>query len=206
MEEVLYLQLLPPHDQDKHDDMIVDELLDIRRKYPDQNIAIVHGTTEKHVKQTKYQNYQDISSLYFNNIRSYGNIINKLSNIYDAQQFAFKINVSYGYVFEVEADQEYFYRLGHGYDDKRLLDEPMLIRNRRDFDKLIEKLELRNENDFISKVVDRYEQDTKTKAIGIYQLFVKVYLLNDPIGAQIKIPDVLLNSKTVYTLIKIIWE
>ena len=136
--------------------MVIDDLRVIRHTYQDQNIAVVHGNAEKHVKQTKYQNYQDISSLYFNNIRSYEDIVNKLHNVYDAQQFAFKINVSYGYVFEVEADQEYFYRLGHGYDDKRLLGEPMLIRNRRDFEKLIEKLSLRNEDEFISYIVDQY--------------------------------------------------
>ena len=35
-------------------------------------------------------------------------------------------------------------------------------------------------------------------------MFVKIFVLNDPIGSQIQLPEVLLKSKTVYTALNTI--
>ena len=108
--------------------------------------------------------------------------------------------MTYGFVFEESLynGEEYDYILGHAHDDRKILEEPMLIRNKKDFDKLIQKMELLDASEFANKTIEG-GKNSKTKAIGIYQLFVKVYLLKDPIGAQIQLPEVLLNSKSVYT-------
>ena len=69
--------------------------------------------------------------------------------------------------------EEYVYRLGHGCDDKRLLDEPMLIRNQKDFNKLINKLQLLDEEEFAVKTSEG-GKNSRVKALGIYQSFVKI--------------------------------
>ena len=43
--------------------------------------------------------------------------------------------------------------------------------------------------------------DTKTKVIGVFQMLVKIYDTNDPIGANIVLPNILLNSKFVYNAV-----
>ena len=63
-EENLYFQLVPPRDQEMHDENIPEKIKLIRSQYPDQNVSMIHGNEEKHVKQTKYQKYRDISSLF----------------------------------------------------------------------------------------------------------------------------------------------
>ena len=129
-------------------------------------------------------------------------IYNKLQRLYEAQPFAFKINVSYGFVFEEEVDDGdyYLYSIGHGCDDDRILDTPMIIRNKKDFNALINKINVLDFAEFAKKTREG-SKNSRIKALGIYQLFVKIYLLHDPIGAQIQLPEPILNSKlqTPYT-------
>ena len=120
--------------------------------------------------------------------------------------------MSFGFVFETKLPEEkdslkmkianYLYHIGHACDDEKVLKEPILINNKKDFDKLIEKVLHQDEESFIS--VNKNAVNSNTKAIGIYQLFVKIFTLNDPIGSQIKLPDVLLKSKNVYTALNTI--
>ena len=189
-QDVLYWQFILPQDEEKHDEMINDKIIEVRNKYP----IITYGEKIKLEKRVN-----DISSMFFNDIKSITDINKHLESIYDAQNYAFKINVSYGYVFEEALNMEdYVYWLGHGCDDKRLLDEPMLIRNKKDFSKLINKLELVDEEEFAVKTSEG-GKNSRVKALGIYQLFVKIYTLYDPIGAEVELPKILSNSKNIYT-------
>ena len=199
-EEKLYLQLIPPQDEAKHNEMIHEQLIEERNKHR----AVVYRKS----KEEKHKNkFEDISSVFFNDITEYTDIYNNLQSVYEAQQYAFKINVSYGFVFEESMNngEEYTYRVGHAYDNTKLLGEPLLIRNKKDFEKLINILELLDEAEFASKTIEG-GKNSKVKALGIYQLFVKIYLLKDPIGAQVQLPEKILNSKFVYSALNTITQ
>ena len=112
------------------------------------------------------------------------------------QDKAFKINVSFGYVFEKQIDTHRFtYSIGSARDDRSILDEPVSIGNHRDFEKLKEKISLQDEESFHRS---NFVRDTKTRVIGIYQLFVQIYQTSSPIGAGVILPPIILNSKYVY--------
>ena len=96
-QDVLYWQFILPQDEEKHDEMINDKIIEVRNKYP----IITYGEKIKLEKRVN-----DISSMFFNDIKSITDINKHLESIYDAQNYAFKINVSYGYVFEEALNME----------------------------------------------------------------------------------------------------
>ena len=71
----------------------------------------------------------------------------------------------------VFGDGHSVYSLGHACDDKTILDAPMLIRNKKDFEKLIEIVLKQDQEDFIRNT--REAITSNTHVIGIYQQFVK---------------------------------
>ena len=120
-------------------------------------------------------------------IQNFNDVRKNITKIYETQAHAFKINLSFGYVFEtivqpVDNTEYPFidYSLGFGHDDKTILEEPMYIGDKKDFQKLINAVGLVDEEFFnrSNKI-----QNSKTKAIGIYQLFIKLYNTENPIGA-----------------------
>ena len=170
-----YLSIIPPSYPDIHDDIIPEQLKEIRSKYGDQSIG---------------KTYEDklIDTVWFNNIKTFDDIIKNITKIYETQTHAFKINLSFGYVFEtivLEFGETYFidYSLGFGHDDKTILEEPMYIGGKKDFQKLLNTVGLVDEEFFnqSNKI-----QNSKTKAIGIYQLFIKLYNTETPIGANVE--------------------
>ena len=154
----------------------------------------------------KHAEEKMIETFWFNDIEKFDDIIKKITKVYETQTHGFKINVSFGYVFETIAkipDNSDFidYSIGFGCDDKTLLDEPMYIGDKKDFQKLISKINSVDEEFFNQS---NNIKNSKTKAIGIYQLFVKLYNTENPIGTNVFLPDIILNSKFIYSALNIV--
>jgi len=81
-----------------------------------------------------------------------------------------------------------------------MLDTPELIRNRRDFDIFLEKIKVNDPPAFV-ETFHKNLADTKTKVLGVFQMIVKLYNMKDPIGANIILPDIILNSKFLYNAV-----
>ena len=187
-----YLQIIPPINKPEHDNVILPLLKKIRERFTSQK----QGREYK----TKIDQYI-VECIWLDNNFTYEDILHNLTRVYDGQKNAFKINISYGYVFErIMEEQRYDYFIGTARDDKNLLDEPVYIGNHKDFKMLLEKLSLQYLESFNQS---KYVRDTKTRAIGIYQLFIKVYQTKNPIRANENLPDIILNSKAVYPALNV---
>ena len=99
--------------------------------------------------------------------------------IHQEQKHAYKINISFGLIFERMPfekgdDENYFYSLALAYDNRYILEEPLLISNDGDFKKLMSFCKLNNQYDFMSNF-ESDNPDTKTKVIGVFQMMVKIF-------------------------------
>ena len=115
----LYLSLIPPADQKQHDNTIPELIKNVRQTFTNQSKGREYLTKS---------NNDLVESFWFNNIITYEDIKRNITDIYTKQITAFKINVSYGFVFEQKTTtQEYNYFIGTARDDKNLLDQPIYI-------------------------------------------------------------------------------
>ena len=199
-----YLRILPPQFPKLHDEIIPPQIKDLRLRYGVQSMGNL--PKDEHPIDNKNKSERQIYISWFNDITSYEDINYNITKVCKDQKTAFKINLSFGYVFErieKDIDDESFvdYSLGFAHDDKTILDEPMLIANDNDFKKLIQKINLHDVELFNQSI---HIRDTKTKVIGIYQLFIKVFDMKYPIGSNLYLPEIILNSKFIYTALNIV--
>ena len=121
--------------------------------------------------------------------------------VHQEQKRAYKINICFGLVFErmpFEKTDDYTYSLALAFDNRFVLEEPLLISNDNDFKKFLSICKLNNQYDFMSNF-ESDNPDTKTKIIGVFQMMIKIFHTNNPIGSNIVLPDILNNPKLVYT-------
>ena len=149
---------------------------------------------------------KEIYTSWFNDIISYEDINYNITKVCKDQRTAFKINISFGYVFERierDMDDESFveYSIGFAHDDKTILEQPMRIANDNDLKKLIHKISLHDIELFYQSI---HIRNTKTKVIRIYQFFNKVYDMKYSIGSDLYLPDIILNRKFIYTAMNIV--
>ena len=201
----LYLRILPPQFPKLLDEIIPPQIKDLRLRYGTQSMG--NSSNEIHPIDGKYTKMnKEIYTSWFNDIISYEDINYTITTVCKDQRTAFKINLSFGYVFERikrDMDDESFvdYSLRFAHDDKTILEQPMLIANDNDFKKLMHKINLHDIELFNQSI---HIRDTKTKVIGIYQIFIKVYDMKYPIGSNLYLPDIILISKFIYTAMNII--
>ena len=74
-EEKLYLQFIPPHDNQVHDEIIISMLTNIRNRYANQSLGF----------NFENKDYKDISSVFSNKIVHYQDITDNLKKIYESQ-------------------------------------------------------------------------------------------------------------------------
>ena len=89
----LYLRFIPPKDPVKHDDVIPDSINKVRSKYSNDN-----------KRQDKFNTL--IHECFFNKIVEYNDIIDNLWKVFYDQTHSFKINISFGYVFEQQIEEK----------------------------------------------------------------------------------------------------
>ena len=153
---------------------------EIRKKHP----ATPHYS--KYIKQRVYTIY------------SREDIINALNSTYKTYSHAFKINVSFGLVFERSIDESgnFVQVILHEPSNSFYLSEPRVIKNAADMQILI--------NRFSDQTLkDHYETlapNTQTKLIGIYAMSIKLTLLSYAIGAKVDLPNYILKSKWINSL------
>ena len=94
---MLYYVFVPPVDQRLHDTIVYPTISNLRLKFGNQNI-------------TKYKPNKLVEKIWFNKIVTPSDIVTFLRSVYESQQHAFKINVSFRMVFEkmtVENDEDW---------------------------------------------------------------------------------------------------
>src|SRR5271165_6454287 len=146
-------------------------------------------------KYGKEYNSRFLKMYYFNDIKSCHDIHKALIETYRKENKAFKLLISFGYVTEKCEEDKYkikLYQPSLQYFD----DKPKLVRNKRDIEKLIAKMDAGN---IIHTLAERFP-DTKTRMIGVYSMAVKVVRLYYPIGSKIKLPEYIKKSKLIVGL------
>ena len=85
--------------------------------------------------------------------------------------------------------------IGHGADDKKMLEHPMYIANKKYYENLLNKIILLDPEHFNKSF---RIQDTKTKVFWVYQLYIKIYHTENPVGTNFILPPEILNSKFIF--------
>ena len=187
--------------------------------YAVQKLRSKHPGTSydcKYIKQKVYNIYSD------------EDITRILNDVYKENSRAFKINVTFGIIFETplidkepeDAEEksdrivleisEYLFEpsdhaepvaiIVHEPSNTFHLKEPCTIKNSADMNLLI------NKEFGVERLIENLalkSKDTKSRLIGIYAMGVKITLLDYAIGAKVKLPDYIINSKFINSLMDV---
>jgi len=124
------------------------------------------------------------------NISSLSNVYNILNNMYNKAKSAFKIHISFSYVF---INKITGYVTNNSPTTKFYFNSPQLIRNTIDMINMLNKI-----SDYaIKSNLDQLLPNTLSQLIGVYSMGVKIFNLSYLIGTSIILPDYILNSKYI---------
>ena len=118
-----YFQFVPPMLQLEHDKTVIPQIQSVIDKF---------GL----YKEGKTYKKQLMETFWFNDIKTEKDIKMAIHKVYNSQKHAFKMNISFGFVYEIhetETDEDgdtndyYLYKISHAYSAKQLLEQPMFI-------------------------------------------------------------------------------
>lgn len=121
-----------------------------------------------------------------------------LQGIYDRQQHAFKVNLSFGFIMRhVETGR---YRYFRPFDNVNLFDAPILVSRRQDIVKVLKKLK---EMDVLTEMA-KNRPNTKWQLVLLTNIRVKVYNTNFSLGGTdtLELPDYIRRCKAIVSLDK----
>jgi len=130
------------------------------------------------------------------NISSLSNVYKILNNIYNNAKTAFKIHISFGYVFINKITGEVTVISP---TTKFYFASPELIKNKLDIINMLNKIT----DHAIKSELDQLLPNTQSQLIGVYSMGVKIFNLSYLIGTCINLPEYILNSKYIISLDKV---
>lgn len=169
------------------------------------------------VQEARYQKPDSCSSRYIqqqvNNVYSYDDIPRILRNVYKSNSHAFKINISFGFVFErptgaghsiedainnpTDRFREITEAIVHEPSNNYYLNKTHAIRNANDMENLILS---KFSDDDIREKLEKEALDTKTRLIGIFSMGIKITLLDYAIGSKLQLPKYIKDSHSIISL------
>jgi len=134
------------------------------------------------------QIYRSNNNMEIYNMSSLPNVYNILNNIYSKAKNAFKIHISFGYVFmnKITGDVTV-----NSPTTKFHFNTPQLNRNKSDMTNMLRKIA-----DHISKSeLDQLLPNTQSQLMGVYSMMVKIFNLSYLIGTCIELPEYIIKSR-----------
>jgi len=141
---------------------------------------------------------KQIQTYYFTGLTSVEDIKRKLKDLYRQQTDAFKVTLSFGFIFEVVQtkmvldenedlipDEEFYTYVVFRPSNVIFFTEGVLIRNKSDFKSMTDGITFEELQNYISKC----RPSSAHKIIGIYSMGVKIMKMDKKIGSTITIPD-----------------
>jgi len=130
------------------------------------------------------------------NISSLSNVYNILNNIYNKAKSAFKINISFGYVFinKISGDVSV-----NSPTTKFYFTSPQIIKNKSDMINMLTKIT----DHAIKSELDQLLPNTQSQLIKVYSMMVKIFNLSYLIGTCIILPEYILKSRHIISLDKV---
>jgi hypothetical protein len=144
-----------------------------------------------------YQNKPNQNvKMYYYSLDSIQSIHNVITKLFEKQNYAFKLFISFGCVYEKEIDTErgdvyeyYCWRPSHS----QFFVENKFIKNSRDLKDVFSLLDV----DSIVSYIDRQRPSTHHRAIGIYSMIVKIMITKRLIGTKQFVPDWIKNNPNI---------
>lgn len=138
---------------------------------------------------------------YYFNIQSFDDITKAVMSAYDKQTKAFKISVNFGYIFERFDEKDgrpiISYSYGKPYENSKYFIEAKLVQNKKQLKaNVLSKLHPLGLREFLNKLAP----DTKTKLIGIYSIYIKIFPTDYNIGSKIDLPEYITKNKNVCSM------
>ena len=158
--------------------------------YEVQNIRMKHDQANYFSKYIQQHIY---------NIYEYNDIVKALNDVYKNSNHAFKLNVSFGIVFERPPllDKAISEITIHEPSNKFYFNYQHAVRNAKDMSNLIVAY---FSDTTLKEHYEALAPDTKTRLIGIYSMGIKITLLDYAIGANINLPPHIRNSPCIISL------
>ncbi|XP_071137847.1 uncharacterized protein [Mytilus edulis] len=116
--------------------------------------------------------------------------------LYDRQGHAFRLNLEFGLILRHTETGDY--RYFRPFQNESLFQRPIYISRRKDLNRLKLRLQRFNVTDYIL----RQRPDTKWKPYLVTNVRFVFYYLNYPLGNAVKLPDYILQSKSIVGLDK----
>jgi len=116
-----------------------------------------------------------------------------LANIYNNAHEAYKIHISFGYIFMNKLTGEVTV---NSPTTKFFFNKPPEIKFKSDLNRLLNKIT----DHSIKYEIDQLLPNTQSQLMGIYSLVVKIYTLGYKVGICINLPDHIIKSRRIISL------
>jgi len=142
------------------------------------------------------QIYKSNNNIEIYNISSLANVHNILNNIYTKAKNAFKIHISFGYVFMNKITGEVTV---NSPTTKFYFNTPQLIKDKSDMNNMLRIIT----DHAIKSELDQLLPNTQSQLMGVYSMMVKIFNLSYLIGTCIELPQHVIKSRHIISLDKV---